>query len=163
MRELLLSLGPPESSSGSFKGSEPQLLAMMDIFQQEQYMLWYDCRRHQALIVLKEGAGPTSQLKAWSHALLVAREGNDAKNNYDDVDENDVAINRHRQAPMADGTRNTRNTSLSERALHLIRKTLLDHSTRFDEYIQRLNGAGWDVDTAALETKAGFRIAPLDH
>lgn len=44
---------------------------LLDVFEDEQYILWYNMRTKKALVVLKIGSNTRSQLKAWLHALLV--------------------------------------------------------------------------------------------
>lgn len=42
--------------------------------------------------------------------------------------------------------------------LDILESTLRQHSEMFDGYISRLKEAGWDVETASLETKPGMRV-----
>ena len=156
LKILLHSLGQSNFSSGSFSGIQSQLAELMQLYQRESYVLWYDRKQNQAHIILKEGASPSARLKAWSHALVTVKEANGAKP-HDDGRENDEAIMTQEKALPG----NTSTTQFHQ-TMHLLRKTLMAHSTRFDGYAQRLKAAGWDLDTAVLETRPGYRFAFLE-
>ena len=48
----------------------------------------------------------------------------------------------------------------SESMLTTLERTLRKHNSVFDQYLDRLESAGWNVDTPALETRPGKRICP---
>jgi hypothetical protein len=150
LKALLQSLGRQETSSGSFRQLDPEISDLMDLYQQEQYVLWYDSEQHRAFIALKDGATSTSQLKGWCHALRVAREAKSSD------DEGEVAI-LSRKATSAESSSNK-----NRQVVNLLRRTLVDHSKNFEAYLERLKATGWDLDTAALETKPGYRFASVD-
>ncbi|KAF5368217.1 hypothetical protein D9615_010521 [Tricholomella constricta] len=115
---------------------------LLEIFQQERYLLWYD---HQCLyahsghdgqhvrsaplhlhILLKEGYSNDDLLKAWCHAADACRAA--TSNPWTDtvLDE------------MEDG------------ALSQIRTTLQDSAQAFSGFVTLLHGAGWNTDDVAL-------------
>jgi hypothetical protein len=51
-----------------------QLRQLLEVFEREFYLLWFDRQMSTAYITLKEGATAKTQLKAWLHGLLLARE-----------------------------------------------------------------------------------------
>ena len=155
LKTLLISLRHSQSSSGSFRGVESQVSELMEVYRREEYVVWYHLDKHQAYIILKEGTSPRSQLKAWSHALLVARE---AKSHYDDNDKGVAMTSQEKIISEATET----GTRQFQQTMSLLRKTLMDHSTRFDAYAERLEAAGWDLHTAVLETRPGYRFAFVD-
>lgn len=109
-----------------------QLPKLLDTFEKELYILWFDQNTSTAYMTLKEGATVRTQLRAWLHGLLLARE----------------------QAER-------RNRSISSAKFDMLQslaETLARTSKLFDEYEHRLIRAGWDVDIAALETRSGTRI-----
>lgn len=113
------------------------LTALLQLFEAEEYILWLDPSSKRAVIVLKTHATPTAQLKAWSHALLVAKR-----------------LNTKRGASK---TRD-RESSMSMMMMGLLRETLPEHSRSFDARVSRLRDAGWDADTPSLQTKPGRRV-----
>jgi hypothetical protein len=52
-----------------------ELRQLLDMFEREMYLLWFDDQTSTAYITLKEGAAVKTQLKAWLHGLCLAREG----------------------------------------------------------------------------------------
>lgn len=73
LRDLTMNLGTQDRSSGAFRNLQVQPGDLFDAFKQEQYLLWYDNSMGQAVVVLKKDATPTSQLKAWMHAIFIAK------------------------------------------------------------------------------------------
>jgi hypothetical protein len=106
----------------------------MDIFASEAYILWYTDADSEALIVLREGCTPIDQLKAWAHALLLASRMRGPGSKPEDDDASPVE------------------TRLAE-----MRRTLKDTSDLFAQYAEKLKQIGWELDIAALETRAGVR------
>lgn len=104
-----------------------------NVFRNEKHVLWYDSRGQMVTICLKNDITPEDQLKAWVHALFVAREA------------------RHREAK--DGKRQTPKDLLS-----VLETTLHDLGMSFTDNVKRLKGVGWDLGTAVLETKPGYRV-----
>ena len=129
LRELL-SVATRTSSTGAIRSPTVDLEVLAELFAAEQYLLWYDVDRRSVLIALKDTITNVGQLKAWAHALLVAREL--ARS---DLIRQDVAT-----------------------TVDTLRGTLRVVSEHIDNYVARLVEAGWDVETAALETRSGSRI-----
>ncbi|WEW55433.1 hypothetical protein PRK78_000864 [Emydomyces testavorans] len=111
------------------------ITALLHLFANEDYILWFDPARRRAAIVLTTTARPTAQLKAWSHALLVAQTVN-----------------------HADSRRRVKLDDDHDAMLAILGATLAAHSARFDGWLERLEGAGWDVHTPSLQTKPGRRF-----
>jgi hypothetical protein len=70
--ELLGRMGERQKETGAVKYITG-IGELMELYEEEEYILWFHGGRRDALIVLKQGATPIDQLKAWAHALLVAR------------------------------------------------------------------------------------------
>jgi hypothetical protein len=135
--EMLLNhLGRRHTRTGSLDMHAIKLPDLMDIFVNEAYILWFADCNYEAIVVLKEGCTPLDQLKAWAHALLLAREvqGHVVKNKPDRDD-----------------------TSLAQGRLVTMRRTLEAASELFRSNAATLEQKGWDLDIAALETRAGIR------
>ncbi|KAH7094733.1 vitamin B6 photo-protection and homoeostasis-domain-containing protein [Paraphoma chrysanthemicola] len=131
---LLNRMGRRHKRTGSLDVHAVQLSELVDIFESEAYMLWFTDADYEALIVLKEGCAPIDQFKAWAHALLLASKvrGSGGKPEDDDA------------SPMV--------MRLAE-----MRRTLRDTRALFAKYTEELKQRGWDLETTALETRAGVR------
>jgi hypothetical protein len=105
---------------------------LLDVFTTEQYVLWFNPDSRTAFIILKDQATTISQLKAWSHALRMARTFSKAKMGKMDV---------NRQA-----------------IVKMLKDTQQTHNNTFDGHLKQLEDAGWNTSTAVLETTPGRRI-----
>ncbi|KAK2763912.1 hypothetical protein FQN54_009531 [Arachnomyces sp. PD_36] len=132
LKELLLTASTSTDHGTSIRSPGIDIPALLALFEKEEYILWFDGARRRATIVLKRDVSPTSQLKAWSHALLVARK--------------------------AETQSTTTGGDKSPTTLDIFESTLKGHSQKFDGHISRLREAGWDVETASLETTPGKRV-----
>ena len=136
--DLLLSrIGQRRKRTGSLDLHAIKLPELVDVFANEAYMLWFADADYEALIVLKEGCTPIDQLKAWAHALLLAQR---------------VRGQVPGRQPEHD------DTSPPREQLAVLRQTLNEASDVFEKYIEVLEQKGWDLDVAALETRAGSRV-----
>ncbi|KAF2656811.1 DUF647-domain-containing protein, partial [Lophiostoma macrostomum CBS 122681] len=130
---LMRSLGPQHGRTGSVDMQTIKLSELMLVFRDEAYILWFDRSKSQfeAMIALKQDCTPVDQLKAWAHALVLAQR----------------LRSRAKASPREkdDGLEDLR-SSLDE-----VRRT-------FDTLVEGLKGAGWDLEIAALETRAGTRV-----
>ncbi|EFE33095.1 DUF647 domain protein [Trichophyton benhamiae CBS 112371] len=61
-----------QTSSTAMEAST-NLTALLELFGEEEYILYFGPLSRRGAIVLKAGATAQAQLKAWSHALLVSR------------------------------------------------------------------------------------------
>jgi Vitamin B6 photo-protection and homoeostasis len=137
-RDMLQAIGGQVTSqTGSFKHLSISLSSLLDIFVTEQYILWFNPVTEKAVIALKDRATTISQLKAWSHALRVARICSKAK---------------------------MRKMDLSPQAIvKILEDTQRTHNITFERHIKQLEDAGWNTSTAALETNPGRRICVEEH
>jgi hypothetical protein len=140
------------AASGSTRLEAVELSTVMNIFHNQQYILWcqttppkwYDTKGAQTriLVVLKQGVTPESQLRAWYHALLLARR-----------------LSSHKQAQTLTAKKpKTLSESKQQETLLHVTSTLKLATQTFDGYAQRLRAAGWDLDISVLETRSGSRI-----
>lgn len=134
-------LGSSGSGSGSGSTSFQRTLPLQRlaaVFADEFYIMFLvpssatggNAKWH-ASILLKRGCAVEHQLKAWAHALLAAR-----------------VLGRITTGSDVDAV-----LAVVEKAL-----VLLNTDARFERYLTRLSGVGWNVDIAALETRGGRRI-----
>lgn len=148
LETLCRCLGSRHQRTRSIDLQTADLSALVEIFQNERYLLWYDVAKRHALVVLKQGSTSECQLKAWMHALLLAQ--------------------RHAQQQRAGNTgktgliaqeaanSNTEQTTNGARLAELA-STLDTVSETFPEHARRLRAVGWDTSIAALETRSGTR------
>lgn len=130
---LLQSLLPRTEVTGSTRDTDKRLSRIWDLYRDEDYVLWYNPLKTEAMIVLKGKSSPTSQLKAWAQAWSVAH--------------------LHQQKSKGE-----QKTGKEEATYTALKDTLTDLSFTFESHLQSLRMAGWDVDTAALETSSGRRM-----
>lgn len=123
--------------TGSLELQSVKLSDLMRVYDDEAYILWFG-QSGEALIALKQGCTTIDQLKAWMHALLLASR---AKAN---------AVERQHVGDSA----GAEGAPLAE-----LRMTLEQTRKAFDTCADKLRDMGWDLDTAALETRAGTRAA----
>lgn len=102
-------------------------------------------------ILLKQTCTPKSQLKAWCHALLLAKELSDVKLETD--------ISPHLEKPPKDLNTTFTTSATSASIQKVVAATLEQTNKAFDEYAARLRSASWDLETAALETHSGRRVS----
>ncbi|MCJ1434915.1 hypothetical protein MMC27_004285 [Xylographa pallens] len=115
-------LGPPHNVTGSVRHPSVDLERLVGIFQDEDYLLWYERSCHLAMIVLKSKAPPQSQLKAWSHALLMA------------------------QLHASEDSASANPQSMDEETLQRLQETLTEISIRWGQSLIALEQCGWDLN-----------------
>ncbi|KAH7389554.1 vitamin B6 photo-protection and homoeostasis-domain-containing protein [Phaeosphaeria sp. MPI-PUGE-AT-0046c] len=133
---LLRHLGRQHRQTGSLELQHIKLQALLNIFADEAYLLWFVTSKCEALIVLKEGCTPTDQLKAWAHALLLAHQ-----------------VQHHSLEHKLEND----DTESADPQLTALRSTLEDTKRIFVVHAAVLEEQGWDLSIAAMETRAGSR------
>ncbi|KAF2280621.1 DUF647-domain-containing protein, partial [Westerdykella ornata] len=131
LAKLLGTIGESHDRTGSLTLQDIKISKLLQLFESEAYILWH--AQSTITIVLKEGCSPVDQLQAWMHSLLLAQ--------------------RARENTSRDQPEDDRN-GLAE-----IRATLREAKKCLSTNVARLRNAGWDLDTAVLETRAGTRIS----
>jgi hypothetical protein len=129
MQTLVSLVGLRHGHTGSLNMQAIKMSELIHLYEGEGYIFWKS--QLDAVIVLKQGCTPVDQLKAWTQALLFSQmERTDCK------PEDDTSGDR-----------------LAE-----LRSTLEKTQQIFNTYETKLRDVGWDLDIAALETRAGTRI-----
>ena len=131
LQTLLHCLAPADDVTGTIRDTNLILQRLVKLFCNEDYLLWYDAPRKFAHIVLKKGASPEAQLKAWTLGLWVS---------YRLKDEHATSVT-------------------TDQIFQSLGSVLGDVTSRWDDYIRRLKTAGWDVDIANLETSSCTRFS----
>ena len=126
----------PESQTQSSQKTPIEISPLLSLFKDEHYLLWHNRPTRTASITLKRGATPRDQLKAWLHALLLARD----------------------HASIADDDSERHKGDHSQRNLARLGTTKDAASKLLSEREAALEAAGWDLATAALETRPGVRV-----
>ena len=127
---LLKTLAPAHVVTGAICDGDLILERLVEVYRHEDFLVWYDSPKTTAYIVLKDQASAKAQLKAWALALWGA----------------------HRF-----GTQHSTGANTDD-LLRLLDTTLSDISNQWDDSIERLRAAGWDIDIANLETSSGSRV-----
>lgn len=134
--------GSPRIQSGAFSKLFVNVADLLEVFANEGYVLWcpfrtpHDSIEMEVLIVLKKNSTTLDQLKAWMHAMLVLRS---------------------RQATDPSTALAKPDEDEARQLLNELRATLEQANQVLHQYAPALRSAGWDLDTAALETRAGVR------
>ncbi|KIW05301.1 uncharacterized protein PV09_03826 [Verruconis gallopava] len=110
------------------------LKQLLDIFEDEDYVIWLDTKRSIVFIVLKREARPSSQLQAWCQALLLISD---------------------------EGSQPKAQTASPEVILDLIAGSLTKSAKLFAQHRQHIINAGWNIDSAALETQSSLRLVSI--
>lgn len=134
LQGILRSLGPSHGVTGATRDPDSVLVKLVEIYHWENYLLWYSWSDRVVYIVLKDHITPRCQLKAWAQGLVLVH-------------------CLHRTEFATGATAETDKT-----LLELVESSLLDVSKRWDQCIEHLEAAGWDLDIASLETDSGTRI-----
>lgn len=137
LHTLLSLFGRRHRLTGSLDLQGIKMSELLDIFADEAYILWPASPDYEALIVLKDGCAPIDQLKAWAHALLLARKRRRGRGSGGKQDDSDVSVVTARLAEL--------------------RLTLKDTQDLLIKYAEALRDKGWDLNVAVLETRAGTR------
>lgn len=137
LENLLSRLGQRHKRTGALELHTTKLSDLMDVFASEAYILWFADSDYEAIVVLKEGCTPLDQLKAWTHALLLAQK---------------LTSRLSGHKPRVD------DASRADDRLNVLRSTLEDISDIFAKHTTILGQKGWDLDVAAMETRASMRV-----
>lgn len=133
LQTLLSRIGHQHEHTGSLSLNGLKMDDLLKIFATEGYILWYDDRQNEVLIVLKKDCTALDQIKAWVHALTLARGRLKGRTVFEQG--LDASI-----------------------WLRPLERTLQDVNELFDKYTAALRNKGWDLGVAALETRAGVRV-----
>jgi hypothetical protein len=134
LQHMLGQIGQQNTQTGSLSLRTVQISELVTVFADEAYMICPAASASYISIVLKEECGPTDQLKAWAHALLFAKRAREGKRHSDNQPD-------EASAPTQE-----------------LRQTLEDVRAMFEKYGDEMRGRGWDLDVAAMETRAGTRL-----
>ncbi|KKZ64655.1 hypothetical protein EMCG_09437 [[Emmonsia] crescens] len=140
---------------------------LLRLFEKEEYILWFNPIDKKGTIVLKNNVSPISQLKAWSHALMVAKrvatlrvEEAERINNKSLFEKGGEKSKRRDQ--QGNETDSVANPTDPDTMFSILESTLQTHSTNFKGQIALLKDAGWDVETPSLETRPGRRFEVVE-
>ena len=128
LQSILDSMRTSPSATGTHHRSSETLAKLLHAFENESSVVWM--RNQHVLIVLKEKASSESHLKAWALALWVTHKALD----------------------------NPAASSTDETTLQLLTSSLGELSSRWHADVVALKAAGWNVETASLETASARRI-----
>ncbi|KAF7918996.1 hypothetical protein EAE99_008720 [Botrytis elliptica] len=140
LQELLSSISTP-TAAGNYAQNDPILTSLLSIYKSQGYIMWYSPSRHTFLVLLKEGTAPQVQLDAWFHAIFaVTFRKVEKKKKKIRESENERMDNQH----ILNWMRQSLEESEKWRA-----------EMKFYEQLERI---GWDLNTPAIEVRAGTRL-----
>lgn len=116
--------------TGAIRDGISVLKTLTRLYKDEDFLVWYDSPRKTAIIVLKEGASPGAHLKAWALGLCAAHRFEDE-----------------------DAT-----SATTDKVFQLVKSTLQEICDQWDDDIEQMKAAGWDIDMTKLETTPGTRV-----
>jgi hypothetical protein len=129
LQVLLSSVGKQTSTTGSTKELCISLTSLAHVFEHEDFLLWYNHTKRKSSIVLKTGCSVESQLRSWLIALSAHRRWQD-----------------HSEILPASVL------------LAGVEEETLEIRDKFPGLSEELQQNGWDIKTAALETRSSYRI-----
>lgn len=135
LQDLLSSIATP-TTTGSYAEPESILTSLLSIYKTQGYLMWYSRSRNTFLVILKGEAAPKVQLDAWFHAIFAITSANQKIQK--------SKINRVDNQTILSWMRTSLEESEKWRA-----------ETRFYAELER---RGWDLDTSAIEVRAGTRL-----
>ena len=130
LHSLLKTLAPAHIATGAIRDDDFLLERLVKTYRHEDFLVWYNPPQRTAYIVLKDQASAIAQLKAWALALWGVHR----------------SLNQYATGAS------------TENLLELFEITLRDISNQWDDFVERIRAAGWDIDVANLETTSGSRI-----
>lgn len=140
MEQLLRSLSTNSAARGDHHSREARQLQaqglpdVLQLYAAEAYLLWF--AQSRLIIILKDGCTAVDSLKAWTQALMLAQ---------------------RLRSETGHSSLATKERSLQDN-LTVAKSTLEATTQLFTTCTERLKREGWDLDTAALETRAGLRV-----
>ncbi|TAQ91427.1 hypothetical protein B7494_g271 [Chlorociboria aeruginascens] len=129
LRSILDLLQRRDPQTGSYQDPSSEINGLLEVFTEEEYIMWYDLPRTTFLVVLKEDSSTKTQLKAWMHALVFAS-----------------------RAPIGG------EESIIIRAGLKTSLQYVNVCAEKTGLWGLLEDKGWDITTGAIETKSGSRI-----
>lgn len=135
LQELLSSISTP-TTAGTYAEPDSILTSLLSIYKNQGYIMWYSHSRNTFLVVLKEGTAPKVQLDAWFHAIF--------------------AVTFRGEKIRESETKRMDNQSV----LSWMRNSL-EESEKWRaemEFYEQLERKGWDLNTPAIEVRAGTRL-----
>ncbi|KAI9643382.1 hypothetical protein NHQ30_008001 [Ciborinia camelliae] len=131
---ILSSMSTPRITGSYPEPQAPIIRDLAAIFQHQGYIMWYDAARNTFLVALKEGATATVQLDAWYHAVWCASVGHGRRE-----------AGRWSNVAVRDWMEESLRDALGFRAANRLYEGLRER--------------GWDLDTPAIEVRAGTRLS----
>lgn len=130
------------TQSGAFDKLPIKITDLLNVFAGEGYILWLPepsgstLHTQEVLIVLKKDCTPLDQLKAWMHAWVLVQMQEPSQ-----LDLDTQHPDKHTTSPQ----------------VNKLKASLAITRQAFRLHAPALREAGWNLDTAALETRAGVR------
>lgn len=130
IRELLACTGWDSQAGGrAYIGDMSLLQALIEIFEHEDYLLWWEHRTHRCIVVLKSGGDAACQLKAMCHAWRIA-----------------AKVDRRGESATAAAT------------MDMVSVSLATNRAEWGHLLEVVRTGGWDVEATSLVADSGTRV-----
>lgn len=129
----------------SLQDIETQLSDLVRLYEHESYILWSPGPDSEAIIILKQGCTPISQVQAWAHALVLARQDS-------------VFLDGCSKPGGHTSTASSSPSASSGGRLAALRAALAEAQTAMQRSEGALRAAGWALEAGVLETRASKRV-----
>jgi hypothetical protein len=137
MSKLVKLLATQQYSSTKSSVLERDMLGkILTVFEDSDYVLWFENSSYPShlIVVIKHGASPSDLLRAWWHALELARV-------LDAVCKTSTLFSKNHEQ------------------IELLKFTKQSADAMFQEYNTKLKEKGWDMNQGALEIPSSGRIS----
>lgn len=137
---LLKELAAPARPEGAGKS----LARLLEIFHQEDYLLWANFRSNQAVIVLKEGASTVTQAQGFLHLMRLLRVFS--------------SLPKDQDTKMGQSQKLIVSPRQDDEILKMLEHTLHENNKLWPAIKDRVGAAGWELEKGNLERGPCYRI-----
>lgn len=144
------------------------LVRLLEIFQDEEYVLWFDSHTGQGRVLLKESATGETQAKAMCHFLRILEQENSAQKSrsHDKLEKNQHVLDRESSGTSGNGKVNVGRQGLKENSdkqnLRWISDTLRQNRQAWQNLRSQVEQAGWELRHTNLVRGYCHRIRTND-
>lgn len=165
LQSILREIFRQDPTTNSFTKSSIDTKRIFRSLQTRGYLLWYSPTKNRFQITLSSTSTVKTQLLAWFHALLTAREIHSEKVGMacEGIGQMELKTREFIRGVVS-GRRGSHELKFEEGELGVddlwafLDATGVVAAERFEELWSGLGKKGWDLETGAMETKSGTRV-----
>ncbi|KEF56032.1 uncharacterized protein A1O9_07613 [Exophiala aquamarina CBS 119918] len=121
-----------------------RLARLLEVFHEEEYLLWADITTGQAVIILKEDASVVTQAKGFLHLMRLANSHS--------------PLQKDKTKRMEDPQKSIMMPQQDDEILKYLEQTLHENSTLWPAIKDRVQAAGWELEKGTLEQGPSYRV-----